>query len=150
MPLISSTKKAGPGTSPAIDTTGAKSIHAVVCGGVPVGGLSDSKGNSYIERTPQGSIGNDSETSLWDCLTPIVGTGHTFTIGGAATAVIVEAHDAGDLEFGDESGVTEEITPVKPGALTPSADGALVITGCGGICANSSVDSPFVETETDI
>ncbi len=150
MPLISSTKKAGTGTSPAIDTSTAKSIHAVICGAVPVGGLSDNKGNTYVERTPKGSIGNDSETSLWDCLNPIVGTGHTFTITGTATAVIIEAHDAGDLEFDIESGVPEEATPVKPGALTPSANGALIITGCGGICANSSVDSPFVEAETDI
>src|SRR5690349_17098966 len=135
MALIDSVSRAGAGATAAIDTTGATLLVAVVSGGVPAGGVSDSKGNTWVERTAQGSIGNDSETSIWDCLDPTsVGSGHTFSVaaGGGAPSICVEAHSGGPWAFDAESGVTEEATPVKPGALTPTEDGSLVVTGVGG------------------
>lgn len=131
--VASLTAAPGPsgGTTAAIDTTGATllvvSLATYVGFGTPV--LTDSKGNTWIGLTAQ-AAGSTGER-LWYCLSPVVGTGHTFSVSGSNVfpAIFVYAF-SGVASYQTESGATGGVTsPLASGSVTPTANGALVVTG---------------------
>lgn len=149
--LISSTKSAGTAgsTTPAINTTGANFIAIAIAGGNAVETVSDSKGNTYTALTTQTTSGPDSV--LYYCVSPTVGTGHTFTNAATSSfSVIMVAAFSGlltsgtfDVQNGATSGAT--VTSIQTGSITPSANNELIVSGfAGNVGATSiSIDSGF-------
>ena len=125
------------GTTAAVDTTGADLLVWSV-GWYAAGGalsVSDSKGNVWVPLTQRGPA-DFATHRFWYAKSPIVGTGHTFTASGAGTYAvqIVHAFSGAHLTApfdGVESGnVTwPAAPPFASGSVTPSQDGALVVTG---------------------
>jgi PKD repeat protein len=134
----------GGATTPAINTTGANLLVAAVSGyAVEANNLTlvDSKGNIWTRLTPHVNT-NDNQAAVvlfWNVPTS-VGTGHTFTSGGAGPAVysnvaVVACRYAGaaslDAETGSFAGTRDAVgvTTAQPGSLTPSAAGGLLVVG---------------------
>jgi len=123
----------GGGTSGAIDTTGAKSI-IIAAGnrGVNAFTVSDNKGNTYIALTDYNNGWGSAQ--IFYCLTPTVGTGHTFTLSGTNSQVagIIYAFSE-TLTFHSVNGASVSFsTSLSTGSVTPSANGALIVTCSGG------------------
>lgn len=119
--LISSVARGTNGTTDAIDTTGADLLVVHVGHGTGGDGtITDSKSNTWTALTTQGG-----ESTLWYCLNPTVGTGHTFTVTGGSFPSISVAAFSGECTYDQESGGTDN----QPGAITPAANGALLISG---------------------
>lgn len=132
--LVASVTVAGinGGPTAAINTTGATLLAVGVSwhsGGVAPT-LSDSKGNTWSSLTIH--TGPTALRHRFDyCLSPTVGTGHTITVSGSASFLvgIVYAY-SGVASYQTESGNGHATTsPVASGSVTPSANGALVLTG---------------------
>ena len=88
--LVASTTLAGTngGTSSAVDTTGANLLvlSAAYFSTITV---SDSKGNTWVPLTVRGS---GPIHQLFFVASPVVGTGHTFTVTGTGIYVGVVVH----------------------------------------------------------
>jgi len=148
--LIAHTSRAGAGTTSAIDTTGASLLIAVADDSAPVPTPTDSKSNiSWTKLTGQsGTFG--SETAIFYCKNPTVGSGHTFTIGGSVPALCVAAFSGADTSspFDQENGVPETATPEQAGSITPSQNDELIIAALGGLGQGASIDSGFTLIES--
>lgn len=121
-------------SSPGVDTTGATIIiiHTARYSGAGAGSIaiSDSKGNSWTALTEQSNA--EGSSRIYYCINPIVGSGHTFTATGITIAVAVQvaAFSGINPAFGAETGaLTHTGTSLATGSLTPSANGALIISG---------------------
>lgn len=120
--VVSKTKLgAGEGTTtPAIDTTGADAILIwMAYGGAPT--LADNKSNdgvggnpAYVAKTAGGSGAPGGRFYL--CLAPHVGAGHTWTVGGGATAF--------SMEVVALAGVLQSSPDSTPGFISINADPA--------------------------
>lgn len=137
------------GTSGSFDTTGATLIviDAACFGGMYTAGqVTDSKSNSYTKLTTRTNANND-QLCLYYCLNPTVGTGHTFTIGGATyyvSARMMAFSGADGSSFDAESGRgTLGISPATPGSIDPAGDGALFVltSSVAGTAPSSPTDS---------
>jgi len=147
--LVSSLAQTSPSgngfTSSAIDTTGATLLVVVVGeqGGPIALGVTDSKGNSY---TPLSSAGLSGFVNgqMFYCISPIVGTGHTFSVttsGSTFPAVAVEAWNvAGTVTFGSQSGANA----LQPGSIGATGT-TLFVTGAtwNPFTSPVTVDSGF-------
>ena len=124
------------GTSASIDSTGANLIVVGVAWlATSSQTLSDSKGNTWTALTLPSGTSNDPNTRLYYCSSPTVGTGHTFTItgtnvystlwaiaySGAETSSVLDAQNSASDNFSP--------TTLGSGSVTPSADGAVVVSG---------------------
>lgn len=131
MPIALVNSAAGEGSgsfaqTSAIDTTGANLLVIVTAGsGASVG---DSKSNTWTGLTST-SIDGYGYLRVWYCLSPTVGTGHTFSVVGnyvslcAAAYSGVDAYDQESTNNGSSAGTG------TPGSVTPSANGALIVWG---------------------
>jgi hypothetical protein len=135
------------GTGGALDTTGANILFVLEAysNNIGAGTLTDSKGNTWSPLTTQGT-GGGGATVLWYAQNAIVGPGHTFTITGNDTysAIAVAAFSGGDIAspFDTQNGYAlSSSATVQPGAVTPGAANALVITGLQFTHSPVSVDS---------
>jgi hypothetical protein len=141
-------------TTPAIDTTGAQLIVLAAITYVPGGGNptpTDSKGNTWIQCTPLAAATN-ARVTLWYAAAPTitVGAGHTFTVpNGQFQAIAVAAFNGITppigLDFVTATVQNAHASPCVNGTVTPSVNGALVITACGWDPSATplSVSSPF-------
>lgn len=119
------------GTTPAIDTTGAKLI-AITAAYTGSATISDSKGNTYTLALTQGSA---PAISLYYCISPTVDVAHTFTIAASVGAITVAAFsatltpsvDAGVTSQGNTGGGLSHFVGAL--ALTPSTNNTLVVSG---------------------
>lgn len=125
------------GTTPAIITTTANLIVvnlAIAIGATP--SLSDSKSNSWTLINTAASSGAE-RSSLYYCLNPIVGTGHTFTLNNAVQfeSMCVAAFSGVKATLAldqNHTGVQEGSgTTVQPGSITPSVANSLIVCGLG-------------------
>lgn len=125
----------GGGASPtttAIDTTGADLliIAAAHASWGSVGTVSDSKSNTWTALTTRNS--DAGSIRLLYCQNPTVGSGHTFTTTGTFSsigAVGFSGSTSSPFDTGRESGAAVNAgTSVQPGSITPSVDGALIIS----------------------
>lgn len=134
------------GTSSAIDTTGASVIifHLADTGG---GVVSDSKGNTWSGCA--GSPANIPQSSLFCAFNPIVGSGHTFTVTGTtifSRAQIAAFSDNSPIFLGGSgnNGALGTGTTLQPGALSPSVNNSLVVSGVASNNTGTvSIDSGF-------
>lgn len=146
--LVASTKKATAGASPAIDTTGANLLVALlVASGSPT--LTDSKGNTWTKLTEQtGPFGE--KTALYYVPDPVVGSGHTFTIGGTFPSGCFAAYSgvkATTPHDAEDTGVGTSV--LSPGSITPSEDNELVILTLGGFHTAISVNTGTIIQNND-
>jgi hypothetical protein len=139
-------------TTPPIDTTGANFLVVIGQSDNPsTGVLTDSYGNTW---TPRASIGGPCPV-VYDCSSPTVGTGHTFTMthaGGFTAALAVGAFSGVHASpFEAVVNATGSATSLQPGILSPSI-GDLLVTGIAAsnpfLAAGSSIDSDFTITDT--
>lgn len=129
------TSGAAGGTTTAKDTTGATLLVLAIAynqfSGAPT--VSDSKSNIWTPLTAQGST-NVHASRIYYAQNPTVGTGHTFTIAGASSNSIAamlafsntktaSVFDAENTAFGNSA-----TTSLQPGSVTPSANGAVIVT----------------------
>lgn len=122
------------GTTASEDTTGANLLTMPLysfAGGSGEGIISDSKSNSWANRTTYMSEGFPRIT-MYDVVgTPTVGTSHSFTntsIGIYPSLFPFAWSGAADDPFDQESGNTGSSgVSAQPGSLTPSVNGCLLI-----------------------
>ena len=132
-------------TTPPIETTGANLIVVFVASdGVQT--VSDSKGNTWVGLTSHPAYSNPTSNKLYQCINPVVGTGHTFTVSGSGKPVIIAAAFSGasgglDLESG--AGCAAGNSGVGTGSLTTSVANELVITGVGAAGLTLTINSGF-------
>lgn len=137
------------GTTTAIDTTGANLIVVSVSGVSSTAvTVSDSKGNTYTSLTRRENSSPVVFNQLWYVYNPTVGSGHTFTVGGANTysAIAVMAFSGAIASPADqENGATSSSgTSIATGSITPSQNNEIVIAGiCRENSTNGALDSGF-------
>jgi hypothetical protein len=128
------------GTSAAITTTGASLLLlSAACYTTTLPTVSDSKGNVWTPLTAQSYLTN-SRGQFYYVLNPVVGAGHTFTLtaSGIYPAFQVDAF-AGVGSYHSESGTTGTTSGLISGAVTPSQNGALIVTALAA--HNEATDS---------
>jgi hypothetical protein len=135
-------------TSDAVDTTGATLIVVATSHFSPTPTLSDSKGNTWTALTTYGP--GSYEVKMYYCVSPTVGSGHTFTLAGANTypTFTVLGFSGGSLSspFDQQNGATgSSFDTVQPGSITPTQDNELVVTALSGALSGTpaSIDSGF-------
>jgi hypothetical protein len=141
MAKIVSTEQAGPGTTGAVDTTGATLLVATVFGQIGDPVISDSKSNTWTALTAVTGGGN--ECRLYYVEDPTVGSGHTFTLSGSFAAMCIAAHSGviAVSPFDQQNGTAEGASPRSTGSVTPSEDNELIIVGGGGSGAGHTIDN---------
>jgi hypothetical protein len=145
-------------TTPGIDTTGATLIvislsyliDAPASGGTPT--ISDSKGNTWTPLTEYATSGHafDGEIKLLYTFPSSVGAAHTFSANLASSfnAITVAVFGGKSATFDQETGATSPgATTQQPGSITPSANNALLVSGClfvdAGETGDASINSGF-------
>lgn len=156
------TGAAGGGTTPTgIDTTGANAIFIVSysyqgTGSGPLNNPTDNKGNTYTQRAILKTSPTGFQIELWECISPTVGTGHTFTRTGsniyASFDVLAVSGLATTSFFGGS--VTATIASgagtAQAGSVTPTSNGSLVLSAylfSDGMTGTASIDSGFTITD---
>jgi hypothetical protein len=150
--LISNTSAAGTTetvTTGTIDTTGANLIVLGVSyntGQTPV--ISDNKGNTYTALTAQ-AVSSNGTSRIYYCVSPAVGSGHTFSNTGAANycSLCVGAFSGAKVAvpFDRQNGATNSsATTLATGAVMPNDNNELVVTHfMFSISATASIDGGF-------
>jgi hypothetical protein len=149
------TTDANGATSGMFDGTGATLLIATVAsygGGGVTSTLTDSEGNTWVERALYGNAG--IRVQLFDCLNPIVGAAMNVTYAASSSfpSIQVTAWSGNDLTapFDQESGFVTNSATIQAGPLTPPVAGSLFIAGLahesnGG--ATPTIDSGFTIAE---
>lgn len=135
---VSATPGVNGGTTPAIDTTGANLIVISVAFYSAGTGLTitDSKGNTWLPLTLRSTSSGNQR--FFYAQAAIVGPGHTFTVSGTTIypALHVRAFaGATPTPFDAESGASGSGSALPTGSITPTQNGALVVSG---LCTDSS------------
>lgn len=136
MPIayLSSAETSGPGAgggaTGAFDSTGATLLVAAVSRTTSSGTLTDNQSNTWTQLTTKASTGVESE--LYYCLNPNTNAAHTvsYTGGNTYPAVVAAAYSGAGIIYDQEAVADANATSVSCGSLTPSGDGALVISFC--------------------
>jgi len=124
-------------TTSAIDTTGANLI-VIHVGYFNAPTITDSKGNTWTALTARDP--GISAGRMYYCLNPTVGSGHTFTASGVNSfGTIAVSAFSGVSAFGSENGAAGNAASIATGAVVPSVDGSLVISGITFNTVGSSV-----------
>lgn len=133
------TPTAGPGqnfvTSDAVDTTGATLIVVAVAsyGTSNPRTMSDSKGNTWTGLASYVASAGTTRHTLYYCISPIVGSGHTFTFSctGSYPLIRVMAFSGISPVFGSANGTNggTALTSLSTGSVTPTESTSLVIAG---------------------
>jgi len=160
--LVSSVTIASPNggstTTAAIDTTGAD-LLVVVCPHYQSGvepTITDSKGNTWTNRT-SAPASSSMRCRISYTIPSSVGTGHTFTAthGASYQDMFVYAFSSGGgtPAFGSDANTSgASVSSLAASSITPSEDGALLITGFafGTAAMTSSIDTGYTAaTEFD-
>lgn len=125
-------------TTSGIDTTGANLIVLETSNYHTIGTsitVSDSKGNTWSALNTYGPT--NTESKLYYCLNPTVGSAHTFTItsnGGStypsiAVSAWSGAHASSSFDQQNGNNVAASST-LQVGSVTPTENDELIITGC--------------------
>lgn len=128
--LVSNISRHGTGTTGSIDTSGASLLTAAVGWTTTSGAfvLTDSKSNVWMPFGGTTATFTSSHLTFYVCFQPTVGSGHTFTIGGASS-VCVAAFSGTATAFSFDNGRANDAnsTSVQAGSITPSVNNCLVI-----------------------
>jgi hypothetical protein len=114
---------------------------------------SDNQGNTYTPLPDHGGSGGNFATHRFlYTLNPTTNASHTFTASGSTTypAFTVYAFSGiGSYDSPQQSGASQfSGLTIQPGTVTPSADGALILTGLGGDGASTDSVAPAEFTQT--
>jgi len=134
-------------TTGGVDTTGADLIVIVVGGGSSVAvAPTDSKSNTWTALTIS-KVDSGERCSMFYCSAPVVGAAHTFSIPVTASslpsicvAAFSGANTSGPLDLQEQDQAwlpTPGTNDLTVGDITPSADGALVVSGVAANVANT-------------
>lgn len=141
----------GTQTSSAIDTTSATFLVLSVSCNVE-GVVSDSKSNTWTQLTVQS--GANTFNRIYYVATPIVGSGHTFTVTGALQfcTMCVAAFKAVKLAspFDQQNGAGGNLSQsLATGSVTPTTPNQLLIASCavGGGAVPPTIDTGFTITD---
>jgi hypothetical protein len=119
------------GPTGAVSTVGASLlVVAILYVEGPTLVITDSKSNAWTPLTAYGAPGT-VRMRFWYCLNPTVGYGHTFTVSGVSTPIIIFGF-ANVVAYQTENGTGHSgatTSPQATGSVTPAADGALILTG---------------------
>lgn len=145
---VSATPGVNGGTTPAIDTTGANLIVISVAFYSAGTGLTvtDSKGNTWFPLTLRSTSSGNQQ--CFYAKAAIVGPGHTFTVSGTSiyAAIHVRAFAGATTNpFDVENGASISGSALPTGAITPTQNGALVVSG---LCTDSSATVSVAPTMT--
>ena len=140
------------GTSAAIDTTGATLLVVIVgwYGGGTMPVLSDSKTNTYTGTSDPASGGNLSSQRVYYKVSPVVGTGHTFTLVSSSSSPVMHVYAFSNVaSYETHLGVGQLSGASLPtGSITPTKSGALFVSGICGINAVTDTITPAGFTVT--
>lgn len=153
------TRSVNAGTTSALGTNGANLIVVTISCYLGPATLSDNYGNTYTALTRRATPTNAYSAQIFYCANPTVdpnGTpAHTFTYGGTTaqyfTLGVYAVSGANSSPFDVENGNIDNSvagTTIQPGSVTPSANGAMLIT-VGGAALNgtaSTINSGFTYT----
>jgi len=140
-------------TTSAIVTTGANLIVVLVTEYLSAAStLSDSKGNTWTSLTAK-VVGSHSATTLFYCLNPTVGSGHTFTLaGGLFQGLFIQAWSgaAASSAFDAQNGATSaSASSLATGSVSPVEDNELIVSGtCHYTSTGPSVNSSFTISDS--
>jgi hypothetical protein len=130
--------QSGGGTTSGINTTGATLLVVALAGyqGTPT--ISDNKGNSWTYKTASGGT---YEVQFAYCLSPNVGTGHTFTLTGSGIYPACQVYAFSGVSAFDTSNQTAggSGSPAYTGSITPSQTGDLIIVVAAGNATSGTV-----------
>jgi hypothetical protein len=143
-------------TTPAIDTTGATLLVVAVgwFNGGSAPSINDSKGNSWTALTAH--AGGNGSITLFYVLSPIVGAGHTFTVGGGASfysCAVAAFASTSTPTFDAQNGAgSASAATIQPGSVTPAGANELFITALmtATFTGAISIDSSFVITDAEL
>ncbi len=117
--------------------------------------MADSKGNTWTQLTGY-NTGADAYVKVWYVANPIVGTGHTFTVGTGGS-VDASAYIAGfsgvvtSAPFDQQNGATvASSATIQPGSITPTQADCLIICGLSSYDASAltaTINSGFTITD---
>lgn len=150
--LVASTSNGGTVsgvTSSAINSTGATLLTAMVAYYGTTGttaNISDSSGNTWTQLSDY-TNGTNYRVRLFYCLAPTSAASHTMTFSksGSYPTVCFSAW-SGVSTYDSESGSSANGTSVKPGSITPTSSGALLLTSLfNGAVQSYAIDSGFTE-----
>lgn len=136
---VTATPGASGGSTAAIDTTGA-TLLVISCACYDPGGsppVTDNKGNTWFPLTKR-ALGVTAVQQFY-AKNPTVGSGHVFTFGPYSNAYIfvsVLAYSGADTTapFDVENGATTAAAaPLTTGSITPSVNGALIVSAWSGM-----------------
>lgn len=138
-------------TTSAMDTSGASLLVAAVSAASGTPGLSDSKGNTWVQMAAE----QGGKTTMFYVKNPTVGSGHTFstTMGAGSFGSIAVVAFSGtnttqnvDQTNGFASGGG---TTFQPGSVTPSQNGEVIVTSTAPSSnpSTASIDSGFTITD---
>ncbi len=142
-------------TSSSGNTTGADLLTVVLAtysGVFSSNFVSDNKGNTFVNRG--GYTFSDTRVEIFDCVSPTVGTGHTFTAGNSGGDANFFYADAMGWQGSYTSGSSYDTLSagggnnggggtVQPGSVTPANDGSLIVAGLCTAGTPVSIDSSF-------
>ncbi len=143
-------------TTAGLNTTGATLLVMVVANynAVSPPAVSDSKGNTWVQRTTYGGASSTSGASatVFYSTTGLVGTGHTFTAsagGSTYPSICVLAFSGASPAYDVENGNNGSTSPTATGSVTPSRNNSVLVTGiaCNGNIGGATIDSSFAITD---
>lgn len=136
------------GTTGAFTTTGATLLVASVsCVGTNAITLSDSKGNTWTALTRRTGPSTHSH-QIFYVASATVGAGHTVTVSGTgiyASVVVVAFAGAGGFDVQNGATASGGTTTLATGSITPSGNGAVVLTG---LCQSGTTVTSLTPTMT--
>lgn len=116
--------------------------------------VSDNKGNTWTALTAYQNAPNTRRMRFYYCVSPIVGSGHNFTVSGTDTyssPTVFAFSDPGI--FDTQNGNSGNGTPASMGSVTPSQDNCLIVAGLYSslnIQPSAAVDSGFTEITSPV
>lgn len=155
MSLIAAAVGQSPGgntsTTGASDTTGASVLVVAVVDQAASGSavVTDSKSNTWIPLTNLAAGGR--HVRLFYCLSPIVGSGHTFTVTTIASGfptIEMLAFDGVTLFDAESSHAVASGTTGQPGSITPAGNNEVFVSAIwvnsDGSAKPTAIDSSFI------
>jgi hypothetical protein len=140
-----------------VDTSGSSGLFVGIIDDQPTTStLTDLGSNIWTPLTPKAMSGG-VRARLYFCATPIVGSGHTFTVtsdaGNSYPTVAIQGFSGTsalslfDVENGFATNGTS--TSLQPGSVSPNVDGEVIITLVANANATttSTIDSGFTRTD---
>ena len=133
-----------------IATTGATLLTAMVSYygmAATTANISDSAGNTWTQLSDYAA--SFYRVRLFYCLAPTTSASHTVTFSKAGSyPTVCFSSWSGVSSYDSESGSSATGTSIQPGSITPSANGALLMTSLfNAVVQTYAIDSGFTELD---